>query len=146
MLGLSVSRVGGNAQTKAMRQVAGKLRLDMAQYSELATFAQFGTADLDKATRAQLERGQRITEVLKQPQYVPMSLGKEVTILYAVTNGYLDDVPVEKVAAFEQSFHRFMESNKPEIVKRIETDKEIKPETEQALKEAISEFKKNVTY
>lgn len=144
--GLSVSRVGGNAQTKAMRQVAGKLRLEMAQYSELATFAQFGTADLDKATRAQIDRGQKITEVLKQPQYAPMSLGKEITILYAVTNGYLDDVPVEKVAAFEQSLHRFMESNKPEIIKRIENDKEIKPETEQALKEALSEFKKSVTY
>ena len=103
--GLSVSRVGGNAQTRAMRQVAGKLRLDMAQYRELATFAQFGTADLDKATRSQLERGQRITEVLKQPQYAPISLANEVTILYAVTNGYLDDVPVEKVAEFEQSFH-----------------------------------------
>lgn len=144
--GLSVSRVGGKAQTKAMRQVAGKLRLEMAQYRELATFAQFGTADLDKATRAQLDRGQKITEVLKQPQYAPMSLGKEVTILYAVTNGYLDDVPVEKVATFEQSLHRFMESNKPEIIKKIENDKEIKPETEQALKEALSEFKKSVTY
>lgn len=144
--GLSVSRVGGNAQTKAMRQVAGKLRLDMAQYSELATFAQFGTSDLDKATRAQLERGQRITEVLKQPQYVPMPLWKEVTILYAVTNGYLDDVQLEKVAAFEQSFHRFIESNKPEILKRIETDRELKTETDQALKAAISEFRQNVTY
>jgi F-type H+-transporting ATPase subunit alpha len=144
--GLSVSRVGGNAQTKAMRQVAGKLKLDMAQYSELATFAQFGTADLDKSTRAQLDRGQKITEILKQPQFVPMSLGKEVTILYAVTNGYLDDVPVEKVAAFEQSFHRFLESNKPEIIKRIEIDKEIKSETEKLLKEAIAEFKKSVTF
>ncbi len=139
--GLSVSRVGGKAQTRAMRQVAGKLRLEMAQYRELATFAQFGTSDLDKATRSQLERGQRITEVLKQPQYVPMSLGKEVTILYTVTNGFLDDVPVEKIASFEQGFHRFMESNKPDILKRIETDKEIRPETEQALKAAILEFK-----
>jgi F-type H+-transporting ATPase subunit alpha len=145
-VGLSVSRVGGNAQTKAMRQVAGKLRLEMAQYSELATFAQFGTADLDKATRAQLDRGKRITEVLKQPEYTPMSLGKEVTILYAVTNGYLDDVALERVAAFEQNLHRFMESSKPEIIKRIENDKEIKPETEQVLKEALSEFKKSVTY
>jgi F-type H+-transporting ATPase subunit alpha len=144
--GLSVSRVGGNAQTKAMRQVAGKLRLDMAQYSALATFAQFGTADLDKATRAQLDRGQKITEILKQPQYVPMSLGDEVTILYAVTNGYLDDISGEKVAAFEQSFHRFMGSNKSEILKRIENDKEIKTETELLLKEAITEFKKSVTY
>ncbi len=144
--GLSVSRVGGNAQTRAMRQVAGRLRIDMAQYRELATFAQFGTADLDKATRSQLERGQRITEVLKQPQYAPMSLDKEVTILYAVTNGYLDDVPLEKIAAFEQSFHRFMETNHPEINQRILTDKEIKPETDAALKSAISEFKKSAAY
>ena len=144
--GLSVSRVGGNAQTKAMRQVAGKLRLDMAQYAALATFAQFGTADLDKATRAQIDRGQKVTEILKQPQYMPMSLGDEVTILYAVTNGYLDDVAVDKVAAFEQSFHRFMTSNKSDILKRIETDKEIKPETEQQLKDAVIEFKKSVTY
>jgi len=144
--GLSVSRVGGNAQTRAMRQVAGRLRIDMAQYRELATFAQFGTADLDKATRSQLERGQRITEVLKQPQYAPMSLDKEVTILYAVTNGYLDDVPLEKIAAFEQSFHRFMETNHPEINQRILTDKEIKPETDETLKSAISEFKKSAAY
>lgn len=143
--GLSVSRVGGNAQTRAMRQVAGKLRLEMAQYRELATFAQFGTADLDKATRAQLERGQRITEVLKQPQYSPMPLEKEVTILYAAVNGYLDDVPVEKIAAFEQRFHRFMETNHPEIGQRIATEKEIKPETEEALKAAILEFKQSVT-
>jgi len=145
-IGLSVSRVGGNAQTRAMRQVAGRLRIDMAQYRELAAFAQFGTADLDKATRSQLERGQRITEVLKQPQYAPMSLGKEITILYAVMNGYLDDVPLEKIAALEQGFHRFMETNHPEINQRISTDKEIKPETDEALKSAISEFKKGAAY
>jgi F-type H+-transporting ATPase subunit alpha len=144
--GLSVSRVGGNAQTRAMRQVAGRLRIDMAQYRELATFAQFGTADLDKATRAQLERGQRITEILKQPQYAPMPLEKEVIILFAVTNGYLDDVPLEKIAAFEQSLHRFMETNHPEINQRIVSDKEIKPETEDALKKAMSEFKQSASY
>ena len=144
--GLSVSRVGGNAQTRAMRQVAGRLRIDMAQYRELATFAQFGTADLDKSTRAQLERGQRITEILKQPQHAPMPLEKEVTILYAVTNGYLDDVPVEKIAAFEQAFHHFMETNHPELGQRIVADKEIKPETEEALKKAISEFKQSASY
>ena len=145
-IGLSVSRVGGNAQTRAMRQVAGRLRIDMAQYRELATFAQFGTADFDKATRSQLERGQRITEVLKQPQYVPMPLEKEVSILYAVTNGYLDDVPLEKIAAFEQDFHRFMETNHPDINQHILTDKEIKPEVEEKLKSAIAEFKKSVAY
>jgi len=144
--GISVSRVGGNAQTRAMRQVAGKLRLDMAQYRELATFAQFGTADLDKATRSQIERGQRVTEILKQPQYTPMALEKEVTILYAVTNGHLDDVPVEKVSAFEQAFHSFMETNHPEIGKRIIEDKMIKPETEESLKKAIAGFKKSASY
>jgi F-type H+-transporting ATPase subunit alpha len=144
--GLSVSRVGGKAQTKAMRQVAGQLRLAMAQYRELATFAQFGTSDLDKATRNQLERGQRIQEVLKQPQYTPMSLSNEVTILYAVNNGYLDDVPVDKIADFEQGFHTFMESNHPEIGQQITADKEIKPETEEKLKTAISEYKQSATF
>jgi len=120
-VGLSVSRVGGSAQTRAMKKVAGKLRMDLAQYRELVTFAQFGAAELDKTTRAQLERGQRITEVLKQPQYVPMNVEKEVSILYAVINGYLDEVPVDKVMAFEGAFHRFMETSHPEIGQRIDT-------------------------
>jgi F-type H+-transporting ATPase subunit alpha len=144
--GLSVSRVGGKAQTKAMRQVAGKLRLDMAQYRELATFAQFGTADLDKTTRSQLERGQRITELLKQNQYTPMSLTKVVAMLYAVNNGYLDDVPVNKVALFEQDFHRFIDTNHPDIIKQIETEKELTSEIEKSLKSVISEFKQTATY
>ncbi len=141
-VGLSVSRVGASAQRKAMRQVAGRLRLELAQFRELQAFAQFGASDLDKATKDQLERGRRITEVLKQPQYSPMSLGKEVLILYAVTNGYLDDVPVDKVIAWEENFHRFMETNHPELEQKINDDKEIKPETEEALKKAIKEFKK----
>ena len=145
-VGLSVSRVGGSAQTRAMKKVAGKLRLDLAQYRELVTFAQFGAAELDKATRAQLERGQRITEVLKQPQYVPMNVEKEVSILYAAINGYLDDVPVDKVMAFEGAFHRFMETSHPEIGQRIDVDKEISDETEEALKQAINEFKQQVPY
>ncbi len=145
-VGLSVSRVGASAQRKAMRQVAGRLRLDLAQFRELQAFAQFGAADLDKTTRDQLERGRRITEVLKQPQYSPMSLGKEVLILYAVTNGYLDDVPVDKVIAWEGNFHRFMETSHPELEQKINDDKEIKPETEEALKRAIGEFKKGTTY
>ena len=145
-VGLSVSRVGGNAQTQAMRKVAGRLRLELAQYRELSAFAQFGTADLDKTTRAQLERGQRITEILKQPQYVPMSLEKEVTILYAVINGYLDDVPLEKVAAFEGAFHRFMETNHPEIGKEIASTKDLTSEMEEALKAAIVEFKQGGAY
>jgi F-type H+-transporting ATPase subunit alpha len=143
--GLSVSRVGSAAQTKAMKQVAGKLRLELVQFRELAAFAQFGTSELDKATRAQLERGQRITEVLKQPQYVPMSLDKQVTILYAAINGYLDDVPVDKVIAFEANFHRFMEANHPEIGQTINKDKEISSKTEETLKKAIGEFKKGMS-
>jgi F-type H+-transporting ATPase subunit alpha len=143
--GLSVSRVGSAAQTKAMKQVAGKLRLELVQYRELAAFAQFGTSELDKATRAQLDRGQRISEVLKQPQYVPMSLDKQVTILYAAINGYLDDVPVDKVISFEASFHRFMEANHPEIGKTINKDKEISEKTEEALKKAIAEFKQGMS-
>jgi F-type H+-transporting ATPase subunit alpha len=145
-VGLSVSRVGGNAQTQAMRKVAGRLRLELAQYRELSAFAQFGTADLDKSTRAQLERGQRITEVLKQPQYLPLPLEKEVTILYAVINGYLDDVPLEKIAAFEDAFHRFMGTNHPEIGKGIASTKDLTPEKEEALKKAIAEFKQSGAY
>jgi len=141
-VGLSVSRVGSAAQTKAMKQVAGRLRLDLAQYRELAAFAQFGTSELDKATRAQLERGQRITEVLKQTQYAPMSVEKQVMILYAAINGYLDDVPGDKVGAFEANLHRFMEANHPEIGKKIAKQKELTPEIEEKLKAAISEFKK----
>lgn len=145
-VGLSVSRVGGSAQTKAMRKVAGKLKLELAQYRELASFAQFGTADLDKATRAQLERGQRTNEVLKQLQYVPMPLENEVIILYAVTNGYLDDVPLDKIAAFENALHRFMETNHPEIGRAIVSAKDISPQTEELLKTALSEFKQAGAY
>jgi F-type H+-transporting ATPase subunit alpha len=129
-----------------MKQVAGKLRLDLAQYRELAAFSQFGAAELDKTTRAQLERGQRITEVLKQSQYVPMPLEKEVTILYAVINGYLDDVPVERVRAFEDGFHRFMETSHPEIGERIAVEKALSDEIEEALRKAIAEFKEKVPY
>lgn len=120
--------------------------MDMAQFRELATFAQFGTADLDKATLSQLERGRRLTEVLKQPQYEPMPLDKQVSIIYAATNGYLDDVLVEKVAAFEAAFHRFMETNHPETGKRIASEKTISSETEANLKKAIAEFKQSATF
>ncbi|MEA1959268.1 MAG: F0F1 ATP synthase subunit alpha [Chloroflexota bacterium] len=144
--GLSVSRVGGSAQTKAMKKVAGKLRMDLSQFRELQTFAQFGAAELDRATRAQLERGQRMTEILKQDQYVPMSLGKEVSILFAVTNGFLDDVPVNKVTVFEAAFHRFMETNHPDVIQKISQEKTISEETEGALKKAITEFKETVPY
>ncbi len=141
-VGLSVSRVGGKAQTRAMRQVAGKLRLELAQYRELAAFAQFGTGELDKATRAQLERGQRLTEALKQPQFVPMPLEKQVMILYAAVNGYLDDVPVSKIALFESKFHEYVETKHQDVSKVIAKEKEISAETEKALKKAIAEFKK----
>ena len=144
--GLSVSRVGGSAQSKAMRKVAGRLKLELAQYRELASFAQFGTADLDSVTRTQLERGRRTNEVLKQGQYSPMSLEKEVMILYAVTNGYLDDVGIEKVAVFEAGFHKFMETNHPEIGNIIASTMEFSPENEDALKTAISEFKQGGGY
>ena len=140
-VGLSVSRVGSAAQTKAMKQVAGRLRLELAQYRELAAFAQFGTTELDKTTRAQLDRGQRITEILKQPQYVPMPVEKQVMILYAAINGYIDDVAIDKVITFETNFHRFMEANHPQLGKTIAGEKEISAETEEALKAAILEFK-----
>ncbi|MBW1715699.1 MAG: F0F1 ATP synthase subunit alpha [Deltaproteobacteria bacterium] len=145
-VGLSVSRVGGSAQRKAMRQVAGTLRLELAQFRELQAFAQFGAADLDKATRDQLERGRRITEVLKQPQYSPMSLGEQVAILYAVTKGFVDDVPADKIISYEENFHRFMKTSHPDIAKRINEDKEIKPDTEDALRKAVSEFSTGTTY
>jgi len=145
-VGLSVSRVGGSAQRKAMRQVAGTLRLELAQFRELQAFAQFGAEDLDKATRDQLERGRRITEILKQPQYSPMSLGEQVSILYAVTNGFLDEVPVDKVMTWEENFHRFMKTSHPEIEQKVNDDKEIKPDTKEVLEKAMAEFKQGSTY
>ena len=142
-IGLSVSRVGSKAQTKAMKKVAGKLKLSMAQYRELAAFAQFGTAELDKATRSQIERGRRITEVLKQPQFVPVTLENQVMILYAAINGYIDDIPVDKVVDFEANFYNFMKNTHPEIGSAIVKDKDLSDETEEKLKAAIDEFKKS---
>ncbi len=139
-VGISVSRVGGHAQTRAMRQVAGKLKLDMAQFQELAAFAQFGT-ELDAATRAQLDRGQRVQEILKQPQYEPMPLGNQVMIIYAATNGYMDDVPVREIKPWEDAFNRWIDAQHPEIGSAIEQDKELTAETEEALKTAIEAFK-----
>jgi F-type H+-transporting ATPase subunit alpha len=145
-VGLSVSRVGGSAQRRAMRQVAGRMRLDLAQYRELQAFAQFGTAELDPATRRQLERGQRITEILKQPQFEPMPLHQQVEVLYTVVNGYLDDIEVGRVRDFEAAFNKFMTSNHPEIGRSIDEKLQIVPETEEPLKAAIKEFKDNVPY
>jgi len=141
-VGLSVSRVGSAAQTKAMKKVAGRLKLEMAQYRELAAFAQFGTSELDKATRAQLERGQRITELLKQPQYKPETMENQVMVLYAAINGYIDDVPLNRIAAFEENLYRFMEANHPKVGQAIVKDGDLSKETEAALKEAIDDFKK----
>lgn len=142
-IGLSVSRVGSAAQTKAMKKVAAKLKLAMAQYRELAAFAQFGTAELDKATRAQIDRGQRITEVLKQPQFAPVPLAEQVMILYAAINGYIDDVAVDRVVDFEARFHKFMGTEHPGVGKAIASTKDLSDETEKQLKTAISEFKKS---
>ena len=145
-VGLSVSRVGGAAQTRAMRQVAGRLRLDLAQFRELVTFAQFGTSDLDAATRSQLERGQRITEVLKQLQYQPMSVEKQVAIMYAVINGYMDEVPVERVKDFEEAFHRYMEGAHADLLRSILEKRELDGEITEALVSAIEEFRRTVPY
>ena len=139
-VGISVSRVGGDAQTRAMRQVAGRLRLDMAAYRELAAFAQFGS-DLDKATQAQLGLGQRMQEILKQPQYSPMSLENQVTVLFAGTNGYADQVPVEKMRQWELDLVRYVETSHPEIGKDIAARKMISDDTRAALGKALEAFK-----
>jgi F-type H+-transporting ATPase subunit alpha len=138
-VGLSVSRVGGAAQVKAMKQVAGTLKLDLAQYRELAAFAQFGS-DLDKATQAQLERGVRLVELLKQPQFTPMSLSQEVVILFAGTRGFIDKYEVGKVRVYEQQLLGFVESKYSEIMKEIEDKKVISPELEKKMKEVMTEF------
>ena len=144
--GISVSRVGGAAQRRAMRSVAGTLRLDLSQFRELQAFAQFGTEDLDPATRRQLERGQRLTEVLKQPQYEPLSLGQQVVILYAGAEGYLDDVPVEKVADFERALHEQVQATAAGVIEAIESTGELDDATEEQLKTAIEQFKGSVAY
>jgi F-type H+-transporting ATPase subunit alpha len=140
-VGISVSRVGSKAQTPAMKQVAGRLKLDMGQFREVAAFAQFGTAELDKATQSQLERGQRIQEILKQPQFMPVSLERQVMILYAVINGYMDDIPLEKVAAFEAGFYSFMESSYTDLGKTIASTKKLEDNNVETLKKAVIEFK-----
>jgi F-type H+-transporting ATPase subunit alpha len=139
-VGLSVSRVGGSAQIKAMKSVAGTLRLDLAQYRELAAFAQFGS-DLDKATKAQLDRGMRMTELLKQPQYAPMPVEQQVISLYAGTKGYIDDIPVADVTRFEAELLKYMENTAPEIGADIVKNKKLTDATEEALKKALANFK-----
>jgi F-type H+-transporting ATPase subunit alpha len=140
-VGLSVSRVGSSAQTKAIRKVAGRLKLELAQYRELAAFAQFGTTELDKATRSQLERGQRITEILKQPLYQPVAMEKQVMILFGAINGLLDDVPMARMREFEAGLYKFMDAGHPEIGNSIAREKDINDATSEALKGAIKEYK-----
>jgi F-type H+-transporting ATPase subunit alpha len=139
-VGISVSRVGGHAQSSAMKKVAGKLKLDMAQFRELQAFVQFGT-ELDEATKAQIDQGLRITEVLKQPQYEPISLADQVMILYAVTNGYLDNVPVDQVGTFQSLFVGWVHRTHPGIGQSIADSQDFSDETEQALIEALTQFK-----
>ncbi len=140
-VGLSVSRVGGAAQTKAMKQVAGTLRLDLAQYREMAAFAQFGS-DLDKATLAQIERGKRMVELLKQNQYVPMTMHDQVIVLFAGTQGYLDDIPVESIKKFEEEFIKFISSSKDDLRTELAEKKAFDDELKAKLIQAIEEFKK----
>ena len=139
-VGNSVSRVGGSAQIKAMKQVAGTLRIELAQYRELAAFAQFGS-DLDKATQSQLERGKRLTEVLKQPQYQPMAVEKQVFIIWTVTNGFADDIAVEDLKRFEEEFMKFVEGSHPAVLNTIRDKKNIDEDLKAAMKEAVDDFK-----
>ncbi len=139
-VGLSVSRVGGNAQIKAMRQVAGSLRLDLAQYRELAAFAQFGS-ELDKATQAQLARGQRLTQVLKQDQFVPLPVEKQVLVIFAGTNGYLDDIEVSEMERFERELYAFADAHAGSLLARIAARKMLDDEIRDDLKKTMAEFK-----
>jgi F-type H+-transporting ATPase subunit alpha len=146
--GISVSRVGGNAQIKAMRQVSGTLRLDLAQYRDLAAFAQFGTEQLDKATQAQLARGQRLMEILKQDQYQPLPVEKQVLIIFAASNKYLDDLPVSECRRFEQELYPFLDTNYNGLLKALREkkafDEAIKAEAKKALDEFKEQFKATI--
>ncbi|HWF06982.1 MAG TPA: F0F1 ATP synthase subunit alpha, partial [Bryobacteraceae bacterium] len=143
-VGLSVSRVGGNAQIKAMKQVAGPLRLDLAQYRELAAFAQFGS-DLDKSSQAQLNRGRRLVEILKQPQYQPLPVEKQVAIIFAATTGLLDDLPVEDCRAFEVELYKFLENSKPGVLATIRDKKAFDDGLRKELTDAVNELKQRFT-
>ena len=142
-VGLSVSRVGGSAQIKAMRQVAGTLKLELAQYRELAAFAQFGS-DLDKATQAQLNRGQRLVELLKQAQFSPLSFSKQILIIFAGTSGFLDDLPVEQVRPFEAELYKFVDTANPGLLRTIMEkkvlDDSLKAEMSKVIKECKQQF------
>jgi F-type H+-transporting ATPase subunit alpha len=138
-VGVSVSRVGGNAQIKAMKQVAGRLRLDLAQYRALEAFAQFGS-ELDKASQQQLARGARVVEILKQPQYQPQPVERQVVAIYVVTGGYLDDYPVEDAKRFVTTFNDYLETRHPEVPSAIRETGALSEENEAALKSAITDF------
>jgi F-type H+-transporting ATPase subunit alpha len=142
-IGISVSRVGSAAQTKAMKKVAAPLKLDLAQYRALAAFAQFAS-DLDKATRDQLTRGEKLSEIVKQPQYQPLAVEKQVAILYVATTGKLDDVPTPRVKEFETQFYRFLETEKPEILKELGETNALTDEISAALDESIERFRVEV--
>jgi F-type H+-transporting ATPase subunit alpha len=139
-VGLSVSRVGGNAQIKAMKQIAGTLRLDLAQYRELAAFAQFGS-DLDKSTQALLARGQRLTELLKQDQYSPLPVTKQILAIYAGTNGFVDDLAVEELRTFEAELYRFVDTHHPSLLTRLVEKKELNAELRGEFDKVLKEFK-----
>jgi F-type H+-transporting ATPase subunit alpha len=142
-VGISVSRVGGNAQTKAMKKIAGSLRLDLAAYRELEAFAQLGT-ELDKATQAQLDRGARLVELLKQPQYKPMLMEQEVMVIYAGTKGYLDDVPVARVQEFQSAFLQYVDGSASDLRRELADKKELTDALEGKLKQALTDFKSKV--
>ena len=142
--GISVSRVGGNAQIKAMKQVASKIKLELAQYTELASFAQFGS-DVDKETKARLDHGAVLMEVLKQGQYSPVEVENQVMILYAAINYYLEDIPHDRIKEFEKQFTEFMDTHYPQVQRRIKDSGRLDEETEEFLKDAIEEFKKLFT-
>jgi F-type H+-transporting ATPase subunit alpha len=149
-VGISVSRVGGDAQTKAMKKIAGSLRLDLAAYRELEAFAQLGT-ELDKATQAQLDRGARLVELLKQPQYRPMTVEQEVMVIYAGTQspakgqpGYLDDVPISRVQEFQNSFLAYVDSSAPDLRRNLAEKKELTADIETLLKQTLGDFKAKV--
>lgn len=144
-VGLSVSRVGGNAQTKAMKQVAGRLRMELAQYREMAAFAKFGS-DLDKATQALLARGSRLTELLKQGQYVPIPVEKQVVLLFAGANGFIDTYPESALKKYEQDLNKFMESKYADVLAEIAKKKAIDASIDESLKKALNEFKEQFTY
>jgi F-type H+-transporting ATPase subunit alpha len=144
-VGLSVSRVGGSAQIKTMKQVAGTLRLDLAQYREMAAFAQFGS-ELDKATQAQLARGVRMVELLKQEQYKPMPVGDQVLSIYAGVNGFLDDIPVDKVREFERDLLRYASEHYPQVRKEVVTKGKIDEAFGTELKQMVTVFKQKMGY